>query len=609
VSRFSLRTRPNVRVIDALTMWPRAGGGGVTPTDPPPDPSDLTDLRLWLDATDAATITQTAGNVAGMVSKDPNARAFTKEGTTLTTGSTSFNGLNTLNASAANLIYNGVAADWKFLHDGTKHTIWAVVKFGNSSGSSFWGLLGTNGTTSAAHGASVYFDSTDRIQHQVGNNSGSVFPVNHSSGNGFFVANEYALLEVVVDPTNATAADRSAIRRNATSVAKNNASTASVSSSDPTRVLQVMTAGNNAGRLTGQFGELVIAVDPTPEEVAFVRDHFFTKWALPTLVGVAVTSGPILVSEDNGRHYAFPGLALAADGDLVVAYRDSVAHDIRTGTNRGITKVKRSSNGGTTWGSATTAYDHGSLDARDVGLTKLADNTLIMSLFTAGGSPSYVSRVVLSSDDGDTWGSAIETTNSLTWAAVSAPVVELAGGNLVLPIYGPQSGDSRESAVLVRSTDGGATWGSEIVIADGGVGSERWTEPVVILLSNDDLLCFIREEVGKNIYTTRSTDDGATWSTPVFAFAGTGRPAALQLASGVIVVVYRKPGALGSMDALLRSSDDGGATWTNPETIAAPSEAMSYAQMVETSAGVVKMAMALEDSSSVSDVYAYTLEE
>ena len=268
MSRYGLRTRPNARI-------PILAGGGLGITF---RPNDLVDLRLWLDASDAATITHSSGAVSAWTSKDPNSRAFNKAGTTLTTGSTTLNGLNTLVFSAAYLTTTAANSVWNFLHDGTRYAAWAVCQF--TSAGAFYGLLGTNGTTSVAHGASIYHDSSARIIHQVGWNQSGAWTALNDAGNNSFATATFALLEVISDPDNATAADRSEIRRNNGTALKNNTATNAPSTEDATRALQIGAAGNNAGPLAGGIAELVIAVDPSAGELGAMRTYMGDRWGL-----------------------------------------------------------------------------------------------------------------------------------------------------------------------------------------------------------------------------------------------------------------------------------------------------------------------------------------
>ena len=85
---------------------------------------------LWLDASDASTITESSGSVSEWRDKSANVYAFTQATSTAqpTTGSTTQNGLNVLSFDGVSqtLLSSAAASTWSFLHNGT-HFIYGVV--------------------------------------------------------------------------------------------------------------------------------------------------------------------------------------------------------------------------------------------------------------------------------------------------------------------------------------------------------------------------------------------------------------------------------------------------------------------------------------------------
>jgi hypothetical protein len=124
-------------------------------------------------------------------------------------------------------------------------------------------------------------------------------------------------------------------------------------------------------------------------------------------------------------------------------------------------------------------------------------------------------------------------------------VVELASGDLVVPLYGRDATAIYYSR-LSRSTDGGATWADDGVLAatDSPAAVDHHQEPWITALADGTHLCFLRStETGNDfeqIYLTRSTDDCETWSVPVHLFPGAARPAALETPNGDIVLMARQ---------------------------------------------------------------------
>lgn len=299
-------------------------------------------------------------------------------------------------------------------------------------------------------------------------------------------------------------------------------------------------------------------------------------------------SGPVkmagrrIVIEDNAAgHHGFPGFCYSQPGELMTAYRFSeVTHLIDTNA---VIKARWSTDGGVTWSEASTIWQRDDQDPRDVLLTKLSDGRIAMTVIP--GWPSFRTELYFSSDAGRTWGSPVYfDPPSLGYQdVVESPIIECANGDYLTALYGRPNGPSdRQSAIVMRSTDGGATWGGEVLIAQGGdvplYGPESdggWREPFVCKLANGDMICGLRHTREK-FWWVRSTDDGFTWTDPVNSgFIGYARPAISQMSNGTLVTINRRDGF-----AWYRVSLDNGATWNaHPEGILDSAYRMAYAQM------------------------------
>lgn len=110
-------------------------------------------------------------------------------------------------------------------------------------------------------------------------------------------------------------------------------------------------------------------------------------------------------------------------------------------------------------------------------------------------------------------GSAIVvTTNSYAdgYAIWSRPKV--AGSKLYRTGYNPTNWQT----ALLESSDGGVTWAFKSIIAPATVG-KTFNEADIVNTVPDNWIAYIREDTGANdnLYRSISTDNGATWSTPV----------------------------------------------------------------------------------------------
>ena len=254
-------------------------------------------------------------------------------------------------------------------------------------------------------------------------------------------------------------------------------------------------------------------------------------------------------------------------------------------------------------------YDHGTLDARDPTLTRLDGGTIVCTFFLHDGTAA-TAYTMRSTDNGATFDTPVEVTTSLTeTVGVSGPVVELSDGTLLVALYGTDATMTLQSAVCCRSTDDGDTWAELATIGDGDGDGRHYQEPYLVLLDNSDLLCLLRTDgAGATHYSSRSTDDGASWTSPAATgVTGDGRPAAVQLSNGALVFTYRTI----TVQAL-RTSWDHGATWTAASGIGTAGQWGAYAQPVEIGTSkkcaVVYALQASETEADVFFTYVYPYE-
>jgi hypothetical protein len=141
----------------------------------------------------------------------------------------------------------------------------------------------------------------------------------------------------------------------------------------------------------------------------------------------------------------------------------------------------------------------------------------------------------------------------------------------------------RWRSVLIRTADGGNSWEFMSVIAgDKPTSHAGYTEPSIVRLANDDLLCVMRTEYAEPRILAQcwSKDGGKTWSDPIPApgipgvtieerervkgkfDAGNVSPQLLLLENGVLVMVYGRPGL-----KVAFSFDGRGESWDRVETI------------------------------------------
>ena len=125
-------------------------------------------------------------------------------------------------------------------------------------------------------------------------------------------------------------------------------------------------------------------------------------------------------------------------------------------------------------------------------------------------------------------------------------VRELTDGTLLMGTHFTRAATQKTTEAVLRSTDGGKTWGGMAIIAGDRV--HRYCEGAIIPLRSGRLACIMRENNHNNYpcYISLSDDGGRTWSKPEEAPFSGDRPFAGQLPDGRTLVTYRnqagKPG-------------------------------------------------------------------
>lgn len=167
-----------------------------------------------------------------------------------------------------------------------------------------------------------------------------------------------------------------------------------------------------------------------------------------------------------------------------------------------------------------------------------------------------------SGDGGKTWRtehSTLTTDKTLDPAKfdrglrVHRDILEDPQGNLLLPYYTLDQGDTAGSAEMAISRDNGHSWKRYATLFQGE-GTWAFNEVGISWASNGDLVAVVRTQAGSalgQLYTARSTDQGRTWSAPapVQISTASGEPAPQTgvmpvldlLPNGVMTLTFGRP--------------------------------------------------------------------
>lgn len=297
---------------------------------------------------------------------------------------------------------------------------------------------------------------------------------------------------------------------------------------------------------------------------------------------VRVPDQRIKVLADPERHFAFPGVAELANGDLVVVCREGDAHVCP----RGRIVMVRSTDGGETWSERQVLFDSPS-DERDPAVIALPDGTVVVSYNcwdSWRSSPAlraqYPAETARMEADG--WGRysgsflIVSTDLGQTWSAPRraphfSPHGPVLGPDGALYWVGLQPVEGGVVVVIDRSSDLGESWQPFAFVAsspgfDRDRETEVWDEPNLIFLPEGRAIVTLRVEKDGYVWQSYSQDGGQTWSWPR-RLPVWGYPQQLcRLSDGRLLMAYGYRREPYGIRACL--SADGGWTWELDSEIA-----------------------------------------
>ncbi|MDW8361883.1 MAG: MopE-related protein [Myxococcales bacterium] len=332
--------------------------------------------------------------------------------------------------------------------------------------------------------------------------------------------------------------------------------------------------------------------------------------------GNAFGATPILLDGANGPAIG-PRFGVTGSSRHLVT---TVWADFRGGSSYREIFRRHSADSGASWGSADLRLNPGqNLDSFGVDVAVSGSNVVaVYETFTTTRSRHIF--CVRSADGGATWAGPVQVDRGTGATFVAAaPRVAMVGSRVYVTWR-----DNRSGALDVRfnrSTDGGATFGMSDVRLDVGTapGASSSFAPVIAAEGSNVYVAWVDDRNGGtfDIYLNRSSDSGATWLSADAIRIDRDplphdsiEPRIVTTVPGAAVVAwldYRD----GLPDVYASRTTDAGGTWSTParlDTGSMAGRAGSY-ELVLGAAGELVAAAWSDDRSGLLDIYAnYSLD-
>lgn len=461
------------------------------------------------------------------------------------------------------LLQAATASDWTFLHNGTGHTLFVIWKKRQGNADRLDPLIDNCAASSANIGYHIAGDNRSSVprSHQILN------IIAKGTGGTPSLSLTSSTYAAIGDPTwHVTATSGSTTHScyiDGRSGELNSGTLTTPSSSAPTYVLTVGGLGTAASFwLDGDIAEIIVynstltTVD-RQQVFQYLRDRY------PSLAYADTkdqTASVILSTYDSNDHNGFPSMVKVSDSTLLVFFRRATFH---AQSGNGKISYSRSLWGGAsgTWENPVDILTPGAGECwQDLNAIRLASGRILLVVSrtpNVDGTNDLDDGYVYSDDNGSTWSSHAAITSSFTdFSRINQPM-QRTNGDILLPIYGKDTGQTNWSVRLLKSTDNGITWSEIGTIANGHVDGRQYSETGLAYYGST-LVATIRLST-TGWWRVTSSDNGVTWgSASSVATWISGRPNISVDSAGHFYSVIRDA----SSDVTrLACSVDGGATW------------------------------------------------
>ncbi len=271
--------------------------------------------------------------------------------------------------------------------------------------------------------------------------------------------------------------------------------------------------------------------------------------------GATWTTPSVLPRRSNAYQYP-ASLAVESPSSLHVAWRESKDAEVSEAI-----LYSHSTNGGVSWSPPITLANYASAGQKTPDIA-VGDSGTVHVLWTRDLVGAFYARST-------NWASVSQISDVSAALFSSRPSIAVRSSTVYALWADDRTGDME--IYLDRSTNGGATWGTDILVNANGV-STRQDTPDLLVLSDGSLLASWRDGAdraahGYDIFAARSTDGGLTWTAPVRVTDDGSSidqhdPTLADAGQGIAYLLWRQLDN-GKLNLWYAYSRDGGLTWSD----------------------------------------------
>jgi hypothetical protein len=244
-------------------------------------PTDIAGLKAWYDASDTASISLSGSAVTQWNDKSGNGFYQSQS----TSARRPQSGVNTLNSKNV-ITFDGndtlvaqTASDWTFMNNSTGCTIFMAAYYDATSVQTM--IMDTSESTTGNRGITVYRQGSDVLGSFVVLGSGGDYVSNYNGTTALPDA-AGAYWSIVMDNSNATAANRLIYKINGGANQSGNTFSSTASSSAPFQPLRLASYDNTGAQgFQGRMAEIIIYSGVLSSgDISTVNTYLATKWGL-----------------------------------------------------------------------------------------------------------------------------------------------------------------------------------------------------------------------------------------------------------------------------------------------------------------------------------------